>query len=87
LFGKEVPTGLRALNPGIGRGVLRTLEDLEDVPEGTADSIALVPETVSELPVVAGILTEHEGNSLSHVQLLARNLGLQPRRGRAHHAG
>jgi hypothetical protein len=76
LFGKEVPTGLRALNPGIGRGVLRTLEDLEDVPEGTADSIALVPETVSELPVVAGILTEHEGNSLSHVQLLARNLGV-----------
>ncbi len=76
LFGKEVPTGLRALNPGIGRGVLRTLEGLEDVPEGTADSIALVPETVSELPVVAGILTEHEGNSLSHVQLLARNLGV-----------
>jgi hypothetical protein len=76
LFGEEVPTGLRALNPGIGRGVLRTLEDLEDVPEGTADSIALVPETVSELPVVAGILTEHEGNSLSHVQLLARNLGV-----------
>jgi hypothetical protein len=76
LFGEEVPTGLRSLNPGIGRGVLRTLEDLEDVPEGTADSIALVPETVSELPVVAGILTEHEGNSLSHVQLLARNLGV-----------
>ena len=76
LFGEEVPTGLRSLNPGIGRGVLRTLEELEDVPEGTADSIALVPETVSELPVVAGILTEHEGNSLSHVQLLARNLGV-----------
>jgi phosphohistidine swiveling domain-containing protein len=76
LFGEEVATGLRSLNPGIGRGVLRTLEQLEDVPEGTADSIALVPETVSELPVVAGILTEHEGNSLSHVQLLARNLGV-----------
>ncbi|MGI9265779.1 MAG: PEP/pyruvate-binding domain-containing protein, partial [Gammaproteobacteria bacterium] len=76
LFGQEVPSGLRVLNPGIGRGVLRTLEQLKDVPEGTADSIALVPETVSELPVVAGILTEHEGNSLSHVQLLARNLGV-----------
>jgi phosphohistidine swiveling domain-containing protein len=76
LFGRDVPTGLRSLNPGIGRGVLRTLEQLEGVPEGTADSIALVPETVSELPVVAGILTEHEGNALSHVQLLARNLGV-----------
>jgi len=76
LFGEDVPVGLRALNPGIGRGVLRTLDQLESLPEGTADSIALVPETVSELPVVAGILTEHEGNALSHVQLLARNLGV-----------
>jgi phosphohistidine swiveling domain-containing protein len=76
MFGREVSAGLRSLNPGIGRGVLRTLEELENVPEGTADSIALVPETVSELPVVAGILTEHEGNALSHVQLLARNLGV-----------
>jgi phosphoenolpyruvate synthase/pyruvate phosphate dikinase len=76
MFGKEVASGLRSLNPGIGRGVLRTLDQLADAPEGTADSIALVPETVSELPVVAGILTEHEGNALSHVQLLARNLGV-----------
>jgi hypothetical protein len=76
MFGRDVPSGLRSLNPGIGRGVLRTLDELRNVPEGTADSIALVPETVSELPVVAGILTEHEGNALSHVQLLARNLGV-----------
>jgi hypothetical protein len=76
MFGRQVATGLRSLNPGLGRGVLRTLEQLQAAPEGTADSIALVAETVSELPVVAGILTEHEGNSLSHVQLLARNLGV-----------
>jgi hypothetical protein len=76
MFGQQVATGLRSLNPGLGSGVLRTLEQLQAAPEGTADSIALVAETVSELPVVAGILTEHEGNSLSHVQLLARNLGV-----------
>ena len=76
LFGRAVPAGLRALNPGVGRGILRTLAQLEHAPEGSANSIALVPETVSELPVVAGILTEHEGNALSHVQLLARNLGV-----------
>ena len=76
MFGQQVATGLRSLNPGLGRGVLRTLEQLAEAPEGTSDSIALVAETVSELPVVAGILTEHEGNSLSHVQLLARNLGV-----------
>jgi hypothetical protein len=31
---------------------------------------------VSDLPPVAGILTAGEGNPLSHVQLLARNLGI-----------
>ena len=36
----------------------------------------MLPETVSDLPPVAGILTEGEGNPLSHVQLLARNLGI-----------
>ncbi len=76
MFGRQMSAGLRSLNPGVGRGVLRTLDELASVPGGTADSIALVPETVSELPIVAGILTEHEGNALSHVQLLARNLGV-----------
>ena len=41
-----------------------------------ADGIYVLPETVSDLPPVAGILTEGEGNPLSHVQLLARNLGI-----------
>jgi hypothetical protein len=36
----------------------------------------MLPETVSDLPPVAGILTAGEGNPLSHVQLLARNLGI-----------
>ncbi len=76
LFGTAVASGLRALNPGLGRGVLRTLAQLDDAPEGGAASIVLVDETVAELPPVAGILTRHEGNALSHVQLLARNLGV-----------
>jgi hypothetical protein len=36
----------------------------------------MLPETVSDLPPVAGILTAGEGNPLSHIQLLARNLGI-----------
>ncbi len=40
------------------------------------NGIYLLPETISELPPVAGILTQGEGSSLSHVQLLARNLGI-----------
>jgi len=74
LFGQPVSTGLRALNPGLRRGVLRRPPG----PDGDfdAEGIYLLPETTAELPPVAGILTRGEGSSLSHVQLLARNLGI-----------
>ncbi len=76
LFGEPVGEALRRLNPGIARGVLRTPDDLRDPTVDSAQSILLVPETLADLPPVAGILTADEGNSLSHVQLLARNLGI-----------
>ena len=72
LFGQRVGAGLRALNPGISRGVLR--EAIGD--DYQRDGIYLLPETLSDLPPVSGILTLGEGSSLSHVQLLARNLGV-----------
>ncbi len=75
LFDEARGAGLRALNPGLARGVLHAagggVGEHPD-PEG----IYLLPETVSDLPPVAGILTAGEGNPLSHVQLLARNLGI-----------
>jgi hypothetical protein len=74
LFGESAGGGLRRLNPGIARGVLRT--SLKDAGAGSAPAIYLVPETTSDLPAAAGILTEAEGNPVSHVQLLARNLGV-----------
>lgn len=75
LFGKEVGSGLRALNPGLARGVLFSVVDSsEHVFE--SNGVYLLPETTSDLPPVAGILTAGEGNALSHVQLLARNLGI-----------
>ena len=72
LFGQAVGAGLNALNPGLARGVLHTS------PDATyrRDGIYLLPETVADLPPVAGILTQGAGNPLSHVQLLARNLGI-----------
>jgi len=75
LFGDNVGAGLRSLNPGLARGTLR-LALGADIANLDTDGIYLLPETVSELPPVAGILTEGEGNPLSHVQLLARNLGI-----------
>jgi hypothetical protein len=75
LFGENVGAGLRGLNPGLARGVLMGGEGLS-VEQFSPAGIYLLPETTAELPPVAGILTEGEGSSLSHVQLLARNLGI-----------
>ena len=71
LFGQKVGAGLRALNPGLARGILRL-----DASNPKPDEIYLLPETTANLPPVAGILTLEAGNSLSHVQLLASNLGI-----------
>ena len=76
LFDEDVGVGFRALNPGLARGTLHTRPDMAKIGQFRRDGIYLLPETVAELPPVAGILTAGEGNPLSHVQLLARNLGI-----------
>ena len=75
-FGETVSTGLRSLNPGLASGILMTAADYAEDSRPGVPKILVVPETLADLPPVAGILTEHEGNHLSHVQLLARNLGI-----------
>ncbi len=76
IFGRRVGAGLRALNPGLTRGVLRSAGPEVAPSSIRPDGVYLLPETVSDLPAIAGILTRGEGSSLSHVQLLARNLGI-----------
>ena len=76
LFGEEIGAGFTALNPGLARGTLHVKPVLDHEGELNQDGIYVLPETVAELPPVAGILTAGEGNPLSHVQLLARNLGI-----------
>jgi len=73
VFGARVGSGVRALNPGLARGPLRIYRPRAGWERA---AIYLLPETLADLPPVAGILTEGRGNSLSHVQLLARNLGI-----------
>ncbi len=75
LFGEPIGAGMRGLNPGLARGWLRASPP-DPGSSYDADGIYVLPETVSDLPPVAGILTAGEGNPLSHVQLLARNLGI-----------
>ena len=70
--------GMLGINPGVARGRLRVLEP-EELAQGfhaAENEIAVLTETVPELNPVAGILTLGEGNPLSHVQMLARNLGI-----------
>lgn len=74
LFGQPV-VGLDALNPGVARGRLEIVHD-PLTHNYASDGIYLLPETLESLPPVAGILTRGEGNALSHIQLLARNLGI-----------
>ena len=67
-----------ALNPGIADGRLRLMDarDLHDGVPLDRNEIIFLPQTVSELTPVAGVITLGEGNMLSHIQLLARNFGI-----------
>lgn len=76
LIGQDIGTGFNALNPGLVRGVLYAKPDMTRLEEFRSDGIYVLPETVADLPPLAGILTAGAGNPLSHVQLLARNLGI-----------
>jgi len=72
-FGAELHTDVRALNPGLALGRLLVAPN-----EGaySRDEIVALPDTPADLDPAAGILTQGEGNVLSHVQLLARALGI-----------
>ncbi len=76
IFGEDAGAVFTALNPGMARGTLHLAPDVSEVETFRPDGIYVLPETVSDLPPVRGILTAGEGNPLSHVQLLARNLGI-----------
>ena len=66
---------IRGINPGIARGELVIIEN-DDPEEISKDKIYVFQYAPSDLKPVAGILTVSEGNMVSHVQLLARNLGI-----------
>lgn len=73
LFGDQVADGVRALNPGLCIGPLAHLDSGRKYSR--ADILA-VESTNADLEPVAGIITRDEGNIVSHVQLLARALGI-----------
>lgn len=69
-------SSIRGLNPGYAFGELVVVEDAAKKIEVSKDKIYLFNRTTANLNPVAGIVTVSEGNLVSHVQLLARNLGI-----------
>ncbi|MFH4967154.1 PEP/pyruvate-binding domain-containing protein [Gaetbulibacter sp. M240] len=69
-------SGFRGLNPGYTLGPLVVVSGDPDEVEVSSDNIYIFQRPPSDLKPVAGIATVSEGNLVSHVQLLARNLGI-----------
>ena len=76
VLGEAVSSGFRALNPGLARGVLRATDEDTRMDRLDPEGIYVIPETTPDISPVSGILTRGSGSSVSHVQLLARNLGI-----------
>ncbi|APQ18066.1 phosphoenolpyruvate synthase [Maribacter hydrothermalis] len=66
----------RGLNPGYAFGELVVVDGSSEDIEVSSDKIYIFQRSPSDLKPVAGIATVAEGNMVSHVQLLARNLGI-----------
>ena len=67
---------IRGLNPGYAFGKLIVVAGNPDNVEVNTNNIYIFQKPPSDLKPVAGIMTVSEGNLVSHVQLLARNLGI-----------
>jgi hypothetical protein len=74
----DVPNqgSLRGLNPGYAKGKLHVVEGNPDEMEVNPNDIYIFATPPADLKPVGGIATVNEGNMVSHVQLLARNLGI-----------
>ncbi len=75
VFDIQNQSHFRGLNPGFTKGELVVAESPEGI-EVSSDKIYVFNHPPSDLKPVAGIATVSEGNLVSHVQLLARNLGI-----------
>ena len=73
VFGQALQREVRALNPGLALGTLRVAPRTGTY---SRQEVLALPETPAELEPAAGIVTRGEGNVVSHVQLLARALGI-----------
>ncbi len=69
-------SSVRGLNPGYAFGELVVIDGSPEGVEVSSNKIYIFQKPPSDLKPVGGIATVSEGNLVSHVQLLARNLGI-----------
>ena len=67
---------IRGLNPGVALGELVVMNEMTAETAISGDKIYVFNHPPADLKPVAGIATVTEGNMVSHVQLLARNLAI-----------
>ena len=67
---------IKGLNPGYAKGELVVVKGSTEHIDFKSDKIYVFEKPISDLKPVAGLATVSEGNLVSHVQLLARNLGI-----------
>nr|NQU93447.1 phosphoenolpyruvate synthase [Bacteroidota bacterium] len=67
---------IRGINPGFAMGELVVFNEVTENKIISGDKIYVFNFPPADLKPVAGIATVTEGNMVSHVQLLARNLGI-----------
>ncbi|WP_299208580.1 PEP/pyruvate-binding domain-containing protein [uncultured Dokdonia sp.] len=72
----ESQSTIRGLNPGYSFGELVVVDGNPDEIEVNTNKIYIFERPPADLKPVSGIMTVSEGNLVSHVQLLARNLGI-----------
>lgn len=70
------PNQIRGLNPGFAVGELEVITGSPERVIFHPDKIYVLENAPADMKPVAGILTVASGNLVSHVQLLARNLGI-----------
>ena len=67
---------VRGLNPGYAFGELQVISEAPEQVVFSAEKIYVMVRPPMDLKPVAGIATVTEGNMVSHVQLLCKNLGI-----------
>ncbi|MBN1350166.1 phosphoenolpyruvate synthase [candidate division KSB1 bacterium] len=76
VMGIENQNQIRGLNPGFAMGELEVIAEPPEAIAFSPQKIYVLLRAPMDLKPVAGIATVSEGNLVSHVQLLCKNLGI-----------